>query len=226
MRRGPGLAQRSVRSGNNPRSILSTRAAFPKTPRNGQRTSSGPLTLTLQPQLQVQFFSAIRARSSRCRKETKEFDLATLVDLTFGQEINIGGLGQQSVDQYTIGQSIGLQVEPPVFSITPSELTIAPGDPGKLQLTAYNPASTNGVSWVVTNIPTWLTVSQMTGSVSTPVTLSVSPDATPGTVASLNFNTDPAFGAPSVGPGPLIVTVTVGSTGPPCEPPLCTSQTK
>ncbi|MFL6353669.1 MAG: hypothetical protein ACJ74Z_17715 [Bryobacteraceae bacterium] len=157
---------------------------------------------------------------------TKEFDLATLVNLTFGQEINVGGLGQQSVDQYIIGQSIGLQVEPPVFSITPGQITIAPGDQGKVQLTAYNPASTNGVSWVVTNIPTWLTVSQRTGSVSTPVTLSVSPDATPGTVASLNFDTDPAFGAPSVEQGPLIVTVTVGTSGPPCDPPLCTNQGK
>lgn len=157
---------------------------------------------------------------------TKEFDLATLVDLTFGQEINVGGVGQQSIDQNTIGQSISLAVQPPVFSVTPAQITIAPGGQGTVQLDAYIPASTNGLSWVVTNIPTWLTVSQTSGSASTSLTLSVSPDAPPGAVGSPNFNTNPAFGAPSVERGALPVTVTVGSSGPPCDPPLWVSQKK
>jgi hypothetical protein len=155
---------------------------------------------------------------------TKSFVLTANVSTIFGREINVGGLGQQPVTNGSIGIQIGLLIEPPEFSVTPTQTTIQPGDSSRANVVASIPGSSNGLSWQVSNIPAWLTVSQTSGSGNAVLTLSVKPDATPGTVGSLNFDTNPAFGAPSVEKNPLILTITVGTPpNPPCDPPLCTS---
>ena len=64
------------------------------------------------------------------------------------------------------------------------------------------------MTWSITNIPTWLTVSQVSGSTSATITVTVQPK-TRGSVAYLNIQTSPPYGAPSVEQGPLVVTITV-----------------
>jgi hypothetical protein len=80
-----------------------------------------------------------------------------------------------------------------------------------LNISALIPSSTQGLPWTLSSPPpSWLSVSQTSGAGPALVTLRVEPGTPIGSVASLNFNTNPAFAAPSVEVNPLIVTVTVG----------------
>lgn len=76
------------------------------------------------------------------------------------------------------------------------------------------PNSTQGLPWVISNAPAWLTPSQINGRGSTKLNLSVQPGTPDGSIASLNIDTNPAFAAPPVETNPLIVTVTVGKPSP------------
>jgi hypothetical protein len=109
--------------------------------------------------------------------------------------------------------SFSVNISPPIFQTSLSALSIPPGGSGNFELTAVNPTTNNsgfGLAWEVTNLPTWLTVSQTSGSGSARLILNVAPGTALGTVGSLNVNTNPAFAAPSVEVNPLLVRVTVG----------------
>ncbi len=108
-----------------------------------------------------------------------------------------------------VNLSIGLTVQPPVLSVSPSALQLPRGSSGTLNVQAFVPGSSQGLAWDVANIPSWLAVSNLSGSGSGPVTVTT-PHKTPtGSVAYLNFNTSPPYAAPSVEHGPLVVPVTV-----------------
>ncbi len=101
-------------------------------------------------------------------------------------------------------------VSAPILAVNPPSVTIAPATGRSMQIVATIPSSTFGFPWQITNLPSWLTVSQLSGSKSTTVTLHVDPGTAVGSKASLNVNTDPAYAAPSVESNPLLVSVTVG----------------
>ena len=108
---------------------------------------------------------------------------------------------------------VQINIFPPVFTTSLSDLSIPPGGNGAFEITAVNPSTSNGglgLAWDVKNLPPWLTVSQTSGSSSARLTLNVAPGTALGTVASINVNTNPEFAAPSVETGPLLVRVTVG----------------
>jgi Bacterial Ig-like domain (group 3)/Galactose oxidase, central domain len=100
-------------------------------------------------------------------------------------------------------------VSAPIVAIDPPAVNITPGSSTGVQLTATIPNSNYGLPWNLMNLPAWLTASQISGSGSTRVALSVAPGTAVGTTGSLNFNTNPEFAAPSVETNPLIVTVKV-----------------
>ena len=116
-------------------------------------------------------------------------------------------------DQFdTFSAPVQLTIFPPFFAVSVSSLTIPPGGSGNFDITSTNPTggTSIGLPWVVSNIPTWLTVDHVSGSVSTVVTLDVQPGTPRGSVAFVSVNTDPAFAAPSVEQNPLVVKVIVG----------------
>jgi Bacterial Ig-like domain (group 3)/Galactose oxidase, central domain len=109
-------------------------------------------------------------------------------------------------DYYTVP----LNVAPPIFAVDRNAINIPAGSSGVIQLTAEIPNSKFGLPWTLTNLPTWLTASQVSGTSNTKITLTVNPPVTNGETASLNFNTQQLAAAPSVEENPLIVTVKVG----------------
>lgn len=105
--------------------------------------------------------------------------------------------------------SVRMTVQPPVLSANPSSLSLTGGSSGTINIQSLVPGSTQGLTWDITNIPSWLTVSQLSGSTSATVTVTVQLKTRAGSVAYLNINTSPAYAAPSVERGPLVVAVTV-----------------
>jgi hypothetical protein len=106
-----------------------------------------------------------------------------------------------------------VNISPPIFETSLNGLFIPPGGSGSFEITAVNPSTSNsalGLPWDVTNIPEWLTVSQISGSSSARLILNVAPGTALGTVASINVDTDPKYAAPSVEKSSLLVRVTVG----------------
>lgn len=110
----------------------------------------------------------------------------------------------------TIYNVISGTIVPPLFAVDPLSLTIPANSSAVVQLTARIPGSSIGLPWTVTNAPTWLTVGQTSGSGPAGIRLTVLPNTPTGSVASLNFTTDPKYAAPSVERNPLIVNVKVG----------------
>ncbi len=109
------------------------------------------------------------------------------------------------------GSTVTLRMtpQPPVLSVSPTSLQVPKGSSATLNIQALVPGSTQGLTWDITNIPSWLAVSSLSGSTSASVTLTV-PHKTPiGSVAYLNLNTSPGYAAPSVEHGPIVVTVVV-----------------
>ena len=104
--------------------------------------------------------------------------------------------------------SVRMTPQPPVLSASPSSQSLTGGSSGTISIQALVPGSTQGLTWDITNIPSWLTVSQLSGSTSATITVSVQPK-TRNQVAYLNIQTSPAYAAPSVERGPLVVTITV-----------------
>jgi hypothetical protein len=144
-------------------------------------------------------------------EDTTSFLVNVASETQFGHCVTVGPTDTRCSPDYVLSISSDLDISPPTFSLTPSQLKIQPGDQAQIQLKASIPSSTVGLPWTVSNIPSWLTVSQTSGSNSTTLTLSASPSVAPGTTASLNFQTDPPFAAPSVEQGPLVVTVTANT---------------
>ncbi len=116
-------------------------------------------------------------------------------------------------DTYTQDLVYTVNISPPVFVLNLNSLSIPPEGSGNVEVTAVNPSTSDsglGLAWNVTNIPSWLTVSQLSGSSSASLKLTVAAGTPLGSVASLNVNTNPEFAAPSVEKNPLLLTVTVG----------------
>ncbi|MGH8225564.1 MAG: kelch repeat-containing protein [Gammaproteobacteria bacterium] len=102
-------------------------------------------------------------------------------------------------------------VNAPVLTVSTNALRISPGEAGArtIKINAEIPDSTQGLNWAISNIPTWLNASVSSGSGPATVTLTVVPGTPQGTVGTLNIDTNPSNGAPSVITGPLTVNLTV-----------------
>lgn len=106
-----------------------------------------------------------------------------------------------------VNLSIRMTVQPPVLAVSPSGLSLSRGSSGTISIQAVVPGSSQGLAWDVTNIPSWLSVSSLSGSGVGSVTVTVNRKTPIGSVAYLNFNTSPAFAAPSVERGPIVVQI-------------------
>ncbi len=62
-------------------------------------------------------------------------------------------------------------------------------------------------AWMITNVPSWLNVSQLTGVGNTRIMLTPQPGTAAGSIATLNVNTSPPGGTPKLERGPLVVTI-------------------
>ena len=60
---------------------------------------------------------------------------------------------------------------------------------------------------MITNVPSWLNVSQLTGVGNTRIMLTPQPGTAAGSIATLNVNTSPPGGTPELERGPLVVTI-------------------
>jgi len=104
----------------------------------------------------------------------------------------------------------------PVCAVPPGELQIPPGNTcpagGCVPLVAGIPSGGEGLSWALTNVPNFLTVSQITGSGPAALQVDALPNTTLGSMAFLNLTTSPLAGAPEVEEGPLIIPVSVTTT--------------
>jgi Bacterial Ig-like domain (group 3)/Galactose oxidase, central domain/Kelch motif len=133
---------------------------------------------------------------------------ARFVFLSLGNENEEG-----SPDDNTL--QVNIPVNPPILSMSPPSLTIAPGQARVASVTATIPGSYQGLSWQLTLQPAQgLAISQTTGSDSANLLLTVEPGQPIGTTWNLNLQTAPPYGAPVVAKNPIIVTVTAGSPPP------------
>jgi hypothetical protein len=87
---------------------------------------------------------------------------------------------------------VDIPVNPPILSMSPQSLTIAPGQARVAPVTATIPGSYQGLSWQLTLQPSGgLAISQTTGADSVNVLLTVEPGQPIGTEWNLNLQTDP-----------------------------------
>ena len=105
--------------------------------------------------------------------------------------------------------TISLNVRPPAISVSPTALVLSSGTSGSFGIQATIPGSTQGLAWEITNVPNWLALTSLVGNGSANITGTVQPKTKRGSVAYLNINTSPAYAAPSVEKGPIVLTVTV-----------------
>lgn len=62
-------------------------------------------------------------------------------------------------------------------------------------------------AWMITNVPSWLNVSQLNGVGNIRIILTPQPGTAVGSIATLNVNTNPQGGTPELEHGPLVVTI-------------------
>ena len=105
--------------------------------------------------------------------------------------------------------TISLNVRPPAISVSPAVLVLSSGTSGSFGIQATIPGSTQGLTWEITNVPSWLALTSLVGNGSANITGTVQPKTKRGSVAYLNINTSPAHAAPSVEKGPIVLTVTI-----------------
>ncbi len=107
----------------------------------------------------------------------------------------------QLISSYTIASTI--------LSTSPASLVIpAAGGTASFTINANIPSAQQQTGWQITGVPSWLVVSQLTGSGTTTVTLHSQAGTAPGSIAKLNIDTNPRGGSPTVETAPLVVTVT------------------
>ncbi|HEX2648060.1 MAG TPA: hypothetical protein VHO95_12605 [Candidatus Dormibacteraeota bacterium] len=104
---------------------------------------------------------------------------------------------------------ITLNVRPPVISVSPTSLVLSSGTSGSFAIQAAIPGSTQGLTWDIATPPSWLAVTMLSGNGSANLVASVQPKTKRGSIGYLNINTNPAYAAPSVEKGPIVLTVTV-----------------
>ena len=105
--------------------------------------------------------------------------------------------------------TISLNVRPPAISVSPTSLVLSSGTSGSFGIQATIPGSTQGLTWQISNVPTWLVLTSLVGNGSANIIATVQPKTKKGSVAYLNVNTSPFYAAPSVEKGPIVLTVTV-----------------
>ncbi|MGH7907852.1 MAG: Kelch repeat-containing protein, partial [Candidatus Binataceae bacterium] len=125
-------------------------------------------------------------------------------------EFHHDATGAADFSSLAVGFS-NLQVNAPVISISPGQIRMSTGAQGSraIKLVAQIPDSSQGLAWTIGNIPTWLSVSQASGSGSATITISVVSGTAAGTTGSIDIQTSPPYGAPAVEKGPLQVQITV-----------------
>ena len=74
-------------------------------------------------------------------------------------------------------------------------------------LESYASPSLFEPAWTITNVPSWLNVSQLNGVGITRITLTPQPGTAVGSIATLNVNTNPPGGTPELEHGPVVVTI-------------------
>lgn len=95
---------------------------------------------------------------------------------------------------------------PSVFQIPDKKIELSSGHrKATIHITARNGDSNLG--WNITNHPYWVVLSQTHGLGNKDVTIEVQADTPNGSIANLNFDTDPRGGANNVEAGPLILRV-------------------
>jgi hypothetical protein len=165
-------------------------------------------TFTKPPETSTGLFLSHQGSIFQVPEGTTSFQFTLDEPVTSAFQPQFGTLETETQDLlYTVN------ISPPVFVLNLNSLSIPPGGSGNVEVTAVNPSTSNsnfGLPWNVTNIPSWLTVSQLSGSSSANLKLTVAAGTRMGSVASLNVNTNPEFAAPSVEKNPLLLTVTVG----------------
>jgi hypothetical protein len=202
---GPGVSASYTTSWSQPSVTTIDQSNLNTNVAQWEENFAGPGDFSCPPETSIETFYSNQGAIFRVPEGTTAFILTVAGTIQFEEDTGF--------ETRTLRESFTypLSIQPPVFAVNPPTAAIAAGQAGGVRVTAVIPGSAQGLPWVVTNIPSWLTVSQTTGAESADLTLSVAPGTPAGTVASLNVDTDPAFAAPSVKSGPLTVQVTVGS---------------
>jgi hypothetical protein len=121
------------------------------------------------------------------------------------------------VDDNWAEVSVVVELYAPVFAVTapttPLILQAPPAEPSStsIQIQAHVPQSTQEVTWVIGNIPSWLSVSQVSGAGDATVQLAVEPGTPSGSSAVLNIDSNPSAAAANLERGPLQLQVCVAS---------------
>jgi hypothetical protein len=163
---------------------------------------------TKPPETSIGLFLSHQGSIFQVPEGTSSFQFTLDEPVTYAFQPHFGNLETDVFDD-----GVQINIFPPVFVTSLNNLSIPPGGSGSFEITAVNPSTSNaglGLAWDVSNLPSWLTVSQTSGSSSARLVLNVAPGTALGTVASINVNTNPEFAAPSVEQSPLLVRVTVG----------------
>ncbi len=119
-------------------------------------------------------------------------------------------------------QSESLDIYPPQFSVSPTTLTLPAGSSAAVQVNASIRSATGEgglqLGWSATQTGgNWFSVAPSSGSgtcsapAGTCPQVSINTGTPNGQVGFIQFNTNPAGGAPVVGQGPIVVKVIVGS---------------
>ncbi len=105
-----------------------------------------------------------------------------------------------------------LLLGPPQLFASPQSLVIPAGGSATLLVNAFIPNSPIGFAWTSASSQSWLTIPSG-GPFSGPKALqvSVAPDTPKGATGTIAINSSPPFAAPSVGSGPIEISVTVGT---------------
>jgi Galactose oxidase, central domain len=202
---GPGVSATYTASWSQPSVTTIDQSNLNAAVAQWEENFAGPPAVGCPPETSIETFYSNQGAIFQVPEGTTAFTLTVAGTIQFKYDRGF------NFDLWNDTFSYPLPIQPPVFGVNPPTVAVAPGQAGGVRVTAAIPGSAQGLPWVVTNIPAWLTVSQTEGSGSADLTLTVAPDTPAGTVASLNVDTDPAFAAPAVESGPLTVQVTVGS---------------
>lgn len=116
--------------------------------------------------------------------------------------------------------SLTFETGPPVLAVGPTVLSIPAGGSGYFGVTAYIPNSLQGLSWNLSTNQQFVNGPfQSPFSSNGTVQINVEPGTPVGSIADINVDTDPPYGAPAVEGGPLIVKVVVVPSGSPAGAP-------
>src|SRR2546426_1228459 len=172
-----------------------------------------PISLNAPPGTSTGSFQSYQASIFRAPEGTSSFNQAANASSTTRLDFGWHSCNLIYVCWYesfiTVNLGLGVPVHPPALSVSPSSLSLKPTTSGAFSIQALVPDSNQGLAWDITNIPSWLAVSQLSGSGAASVTVTVARKTPIGSVAYLNVNTSPAFAAPNVELGPIVFPVTV-----------------